>query len=98
MQQVHLLNVEVLNALTIIFDATVVGHLDTGHTLQHVADNSVALLLVGTDEVVERVAILTNLLSTDADLLQLHRLFLYSKVNTLGAIGHNLHMVANSQA
>lgn len=98
LQQVHLLDVEFLDALAVILDAAIVGHLDAGHTLQHVADDAIALLLVGSDEIVERIAVLTYLLRPHADLLQLHGLFADAEVEPLRAVGHDLHLVADGEA
>ena len=98
LQQVHILHIEFADALTIELDAAIAGHLNAGHTPQHVADDAVALLLVGSDEIVERVTVLPYLLRTDADLLQLHGLFLHAEVEPLRTIRHNLHLVADGES
>ena len=62
LQQVHIFHVEFADALAVELDAAALRHFDARHTPQHVADDAVALLLIGSDEVVECVAILPNLL------------------------------------
>lgn len=98
LQQVHLLDVEFLDALAVVLDAAALRHLDAGHTLQHVADDAVALLLVGSDEVVQRVAVLPNLLRTDADLLQLDGPLIGADVQPLAFVRHDARHVADGQA
>ena len=98
LQQVHLLDVEFLDALAVVLDAAALRHLDAGHTLQHVADDAIALLLVGSDEVVQRVAVLSYLLRPHADLLQLHGLFADAEVEPLRAVFHDFHLIADGKA
>ena len=98
LQQVHLLHVEFLDGLAVILDAAVVGHLYAGHVLQHVADDAVALLLVGSHEVAERVAVLPYLLRPHGNLLQLHGLFLHAEIEPLRAVGHLFRVAANGQS
>ena len=98
LQQVHLLDVEFLDALAVVLDAAALRHLDAGHTLQHVADDAIALLLVGSDEVVERVAVLPNLLRTDGYFFQLHILLLHAEVEPLRLVFHDFHLIADGKA
>ena len=98
LQQVHLLDVEFLDALAVVLDAAALRHLDAGHALQHVANDAVALLLVGSDEVVERVAVLPNLLRTDGYFFQLHILLLHAEVEPLRLVFHDFHLIADGKA
>ena len=97
LQQIHLLYIKLLYGLAVVLNAAIIGHFDARHMLQHIADNSVALLLVGSDEVVERVAILTNLLCTHADLLQLNGLFLHTEIDPLRAVRYDFYIIANGE-
>lgn len=54
-------------------------------------------LLISSNEVVQRVAVLPNLLRTDTDLLQLHDLLADTKIYPLRTVIHHFHFVANSK-
>ena len=98
LQQVHVLHVEFLDGLAIELDGSALRHLDAGHALQHVADDAVALLLIGSDEVVERVAALSDFVGLDRNLFQLDGFLASADVQPLGPVGHDARHVANGHS
>ena len=98
LQQVHLLHIELLDGLAVVLYLPVVGHLDTRHTFQHIADDAVALLLIGSHEVVHCVALLADLLCLHVDLLQLHVLQLYAEIHPPGMVLHYFHLLADGKS
>ena len=95
MQQIHVLHVEFLDGLAVELDGSALRHLNARHTLQHVADDAVALLLVGTDGVVQRVAVLTYLVRLHRHLLQLYCLLPRANVQPLRPIRHDPRYIAD---
>ena len=98
LQQVHIFHVEFLNALAVELDGAALRYLNARHPFQDVTNDAVALLLVGTNGVVQRVAVLAYLIRFHRNLLQFYRFLSRADVNPLRLVRHHPRHIADGHA
>lgn len=76
-QEVVAFDVEFVDVRALVLYLSVVGDIDSGHTLEHVADGAVLFLGETADVVGYRVAVLTYAVALDNHFLQLQRTLLH---------------------
>ena len=97
LQQIHPFDIEVRDGFPIIRDIAAFVYLDARHLLQYVANDAVALVGKGTDQIAQRVVALGDFRGAHADFFQLDAIFRQDEVLTLRGVAHHPLVPAHVQ-